>query len=67
MLTFLFNFFFPLNLFFYYGLKVRVRVTSQSYFHTSVTSDDTVTVIVTSHKVTRKDIKGFRKITLYSM
>jgi len=36
---------------------------SQSYCHTSVTSDDMVTVRVTGHEVTEKNIEGFRRIT----
>jgi len=35
---------------------------SRVYSHTSVTSDDTVTVIVTSHKATEKNIEGSEKI-----
>ena len=35
---------------------------SQSYYHTLVTSDDMVTIIVTSHKVTEKDIESSGKI-----
>ena len=52
MLAFLFNFFF----FFSFIL-----------FNTSVTSDVTVTVIVTSHKITKKNIKGFGRMLLYNM
>jgi len=37
-------------------------VTLQSCCHTSVTSDDMITVMVTSHEVTEKDIKGFGRI-----
>jgi len=37
------------------------------YCHTSVTSDDMVTVIVTSHKVTEKNIEGSEKIMLYNV
>ena len=69
MLTFSFNFpiSFPFDLFFYYGLRIRVRVTSQSHYHIQVTSDDMVTVIVTSHKVTEKDIEGSRRIISYNI
>jgi len=37
------------------------------YCHTSVTSDDMVTVVVTSHKVTEKNIEGSEKIMLYNI
>jgi len=37
------------------------------YCHTSVTLDDTVIVIVTSHKVIEKDIEGSRKIISYNI
>ena len=40
---------------------------SQSHCHTSVTSDDMVTVIVTSHKIPEKDIEGSGRIVLYNM
>ena len=40
---------------------------SQSHCYISVTSDDTVTVIVTSHMVTEKDIKNSKKIILYNV
>ena len=39
----------------------------QSYCHTSVTLDDTVTVMVTGHKVTEKGVKNSRKMILYNM
>ena len=42
-------------------------MTSKSYCHISVTSDDMVTVTVTSYKITEKNIKGFGKIMLYNM
>ena len=42
-------------------LRVRVRVIPQSHCHKSVTSDDMVTVMITSHKITEKDIKGSEK------
>ena len=49
-LAFLFNFLF-LFLFFILGSRVRIRLMSQSYCHTSVTLDDTVIVMVTqSHR-----------------
>ena len=35
--------------------------------HTSVTSDDTVTVLVTSHEVTKKGIEGSEKIMSYNI
>ena len=44
-----------------------VRVTTWSHCHTSVTSDDIVTVTVTSHRITKKDIEGFRRMTSYNM
>ena len=55
-LAFSFNilFLFLFDLFFYFELRVRVRVT-RSHYHTSVTSDDMVTVIVTSHEIIEKD------------
>ena len=37
------------------------------YCHTSVTSDDMVTVVVTSHKVTEKNIEDSEKIMLYNI
>ena len=40
---------------------------SGSYCHTSVTLDDMVTVTVTSHKITEKDIEGSGKMMLYNM
>ena len=36
-------------------------MTSQSHYHILVISDDMVTVIVTSHKVTEKDREDSRK------
>jgi len=42
-------------------------MTSWSYYHTSVTSDDIVTVIVTSYEIIEKDIKGSGKITSYNI
>ena len=42
-------------------------MTLQSHCHTSVTSDDTVTVTVTSHKVTEKNVEGSEKMILYSV
>jgi len=38
-----------------------------SHCHTSVTSDDTVTVIVTSYEVIEKDIEGSGRMILYNM
>ena len=35
--------------------------------HTSVTSYDMITVIVTSHEVTEKNIEGSRKMTSYNV
>ena len=40
---------------------------SWSHCHTSVTSYDIVTVMVTSHEVTEKNIKGSEKIISYNM
>ena len=40
---------------------------SQSCYHKSVTSDDVVTVTVTSYEVIEKDIEGSKKITLYNV
>ena len=51
-------------IFYFEKLRVRVRVTSWSYCHTSVTSDDMVTVIVTSYKIIEKNIKDSEKMTL---
>jgi len=42
-------------------------VTSESHYHTLVTSDDMVTVIVTSHKVTEKNIEGSERIISYNV
>ena len=42
-------------------------MTSGSHCHTLVTSDDMVTVKVTSHKNTEKDVKGSKKIILYNI
>ena len=39
----------------------------RSYCHTLVTSDDMVTVIVTSHKVTKKSIEGSGRIISYNV
>ena len=39
----------------------------QSHCHTSVTLDDTVTVMVTCHKVTEKDVEDSRKMILYNV
>ena len=35
--------------------------------HTSVTSDDIVTVIVTSNNITEKDVKGSERMISYNM
>jgi len=35
--------------------------------HISVTSDVTVTVMVTSHEITEKEIEGSERMTLYNM
>jgi len=40
---------------------------SQSHCHTSVTSYDTATVMVTSHEVTEKDVEGFEKMISYNV
>jgi len=37
------------------------------FIYTSVTSDDMVTVMDTSHKVTEKDIEDSKKMILYNM
>ena len=42
-------------------------MTSCSHCHKSVTLDDMVTVMVTSHKVTEKDIEGSERITSYNV
>jgi len=52
------------SLFSLFGSRVRVRVTSWSHCHTSVTLDNIVTVIVTSYKVTKK---GSGKMISYNM
>ena len=38
-----------------------------THCHTSVTSYDMVTVMVTSHKVTEKDVEGSGRIMSYNM
>ena len=65
-LVFLFNFFFSFS-FSLFGFRVSVRVISWLHCHTSVTSDDMVTVTVTSHKVSEKDIEDSGKIILYNI
>ena len=40
---------------------------SQSHCHTSVTSNNIVTVIVTSYKITEKDVEDSRKMILYNV
>jgi len=42
-------------------------VISQSHYYILVTSDDTVTVMVTSHKVTEKGIKDSEKMISYNV
>ena len=42
-------------------------MTSQSHCHTSVTLDDMVTVMVTSHEITKKSIEGSGKIISYNV
>ncbi len=42
-------------------------MTSQLHDHTSVTSDDMVTVMVISHKVTEKNIEDSGKMMLYKI
>ena len=42
-------------------------MTSQSHCHPSVTSDDMVTVTVTSHEVTEKDVEGSGKMISYDV
>ena len=58
------------SLFFFLSLfrpRVRVRVTSQSHYHTLVILYDMVIATVTSHKDTEKNIKGSRRIISYNM
>ena len=53
LLSFIFLLFLYYSLFFILGLELRV--ISQSYCHTSVTSDDMVTVLVTqAHNILEK-------------
>ena len=40
---------------------------SQSCCHISVTLDDMVTVMVTSHKVTENDVEDSGRITIYNI
>ena len=40
---------------------------SQSHYHTSVTLDDMVTVMVTSYKVTEKGVEGSEKMISYNI
>ena len=35
--------------------------------HISVTSDDMITIMVTSHEVTEKNIKGFERMISYNI
>ena len=56
-----FSFKFSFLLFSLFGSRVKVRVMLWSHCHTSVTSDDMVTVMVTSHKVTKEEYKRFWK------
>jgi len=67
-ILFYFSFtFFLLLLFSLFGFRISVRVMSGSYCHTSVTLDDMVTVTVTSHEVTKKNIEGSEKIMSYNV
>ena len=38
-----------------------------SHCHTSVTSDDIVTVIVISYEITEKNVEGFERIMSYNV
>ena len=69
MLAFLFNSFLFLFLFLFslFGFRIRVRVTSWLYCYTAVTLDEKVTVIVTSHKVTEKDVDDSGRMILYNV
>ena len=70
MLVFSFNILFLFLFSFYIFIlesRVRVRVTSQSHCHTSVTSDDMVTVTVINHEVTEKNIEGSRTMISYNI
>jgi len=40
---------------------------SLPHCHTSVTSDDMITVMVISYKITEKNIKGSGRIILYNV
>ena len=42
-------------------------MTLQVYYYTSVTSDDIVTTLVTSHEVVEKDVEGSGRIILYNI
>ena len=42
-------------------------MTSRSHCHTSVTSDDTVIVMVTNYEITEKGIEGPRRMILYNI
>jgi len=69
MLISLFNFFFFFFslLFSLFRFRVRVRVILWSHCHTSVTSDDMVTVIVTSYKIIEKNMECSGKMMSYNM
>jgi len=67
MLAFLFNISFSFSFLIYFSilnLGLGLEMMSQSCYYISVTSNDMVTVMVTSHKVTEKDIIGSGKIML---
>ena len=57
---------FLIILFSYFELKVRIRVM-RLHCYTSVISDNMVTVMVTGHEVTEKDVESSGKIISYSM
>ena len=40
---------------------------SWSHYHTSVTSDDMVIVIVTNYKAIEKNVKGSERMTSYNV
>ena len=64
-----FSFKFPF-FYFYFSLfrsRVRVGVMSLSHGYILVISDNMVTVMVTSHKVTEKDIEGSERIISYNV
>jgi len=67
MLVSLFNFLFFFLLFSLLRFRIRVRVTLWSYYYTSVTSDDMVTVTVTSYKIIEKDKEDSKRIMSYNI